>query len=261
MALGYTQGLQSGVEGVTGTGQQIVDAFTGTMDAGTVSIQTSAEQLGNAMSIGLQNAHVDQNITNQIKTALKMMQIAITNSNASFKGSGRALAINIASGFASGNLQTQIVNTARLACAAVIQAVSSQQGATNATAKALAQSMALGFAEANAGESMASAARSAADAARSALQNAGLYDSARSVGGYFVQGFADGISANTYKAEAKAKAMAAAADRAAKNELQVRSRRRRRGGWVRCSTPVWLEASKRAPVPWKKQPVRCLNRH
>ena len=42
-------------------------------------------------------------------------------------------------------------------------------------------------------------------------------------GAYLVQGFANGISANTYLAEARARAMAAAAAAAARKELQVNS--------------------------------------
>ena len=42
-------------------------------------------------------------------------------------------------------------------------------------------------------------------------------------GGYLVDGFCNGINANTYKAKAKAKAMAEAAESAAKQALQVRS--------------------------------------
>lgn len=44
-----------------------------------------------------------------------------------------------------------------------------------------------------------------------------------SAAGYLVQGFANGISANTYKASAKARAMAAAAAKAAKEELNEHS--------------------------------------
>ena len=49
------------------------------------------------------------------------------------------------------------------------------------------------------------------------------YQLFHSAGGYLVDGFAAGITASTYKAEAKAKAMASAAYTAAKNELQVNS--------------------------------------
>jgi tape measure domain-containing protein len=49
------------------------------------------------------------------------------------------------------------------------------------------------------------------------------YASFQSIGKYLVQGFANGISANTYLATAKAKAMAQAAEQAARKELQVKS--------------------------------------
>ena len=49
------------------------------------------------------------------------------------------------------------------------------------------------------------------------------YDSFKSAGKYVVTGFADGISANTFKAEAKAKAMALAALEAAKEALGIKS--------------------------------------
>lgn len=50
-----------------------------------------------------------------------------------------------------------------------------------------------------------------------------IYQSFYSVGSYLVDGFAAGISANTYKATAKATAMAKAAETAARNELNVNS--------------------------------------
>ena len=51
----------------------------------------------------------------------------------------------------------------------------------------------------------------------------GYYSSFYSIGGYLVTGFANGISANSYKAKAKAKAMAQDAEKAARQELQVHS--------------------------------------
>ena len=51
----------------------------------------------------------------------------------------------------------------------------------------------------------------------------GYYNSFYSIGGYLVTGFANGISANSYKAKAKAKAMAQDAEKAARQELQVHS--------------------------------------
>jgi hypothetical protein len=51
----------------------------------------------------------------------------------------------------------------------------------------------------------------------------GYYSNFYSAGGYLVDGFAAGIKANTYKAEAKAKAMAKAAYDAAKKELDINS--------------------------------------
>ena len=51
----------------------------------------------------------------------------------------------------------------------------------------------------------------------------GYYSSFYSAGSYLVSGFANGISANTYRAAAKARAMAAAAARAAREELDEHS--------------------------------------
>lgn len=51
----------------------------------------------------------------------------------------------------------------------------------------------------------------------------GYYDNFHSAGSYLVTGFANGISANTYKAKAKAKAMAEAAVKAAKAALDINS--------------------------------------
>ena len=51
----------------------------------------------------------------------------------------------------------------------------------------------------------------------------GYYSSFYSAGSYLVTGFANGISANSYRAAAKAKAMAQAAARAARNALDINS--------------------------------------
>lgn len=51
----------------------------------------------------------------------------------------------------------------------------------------------------------------------------GKYSNFKSAGQYLVEGFASGISENTYKAAAKARAMAAAAVRAAEDELDIAS--------------------------------------
>lgn len=51
----------------------------------------------------------------------------------------------------------------------------------------------------------------------------GYYNNFYSIGGYLVTGFANGISANSYKAKAKAKDMAKDAEKAAREELQVHS--------------------------------------
>lgn len=50
-----------------------------------------------------------------------------------------------------------------------------------------------------------------------------FYDDFKSAGSYLVDGFAAGISANTWQAEAKAKAMAEAAEKAAKEALDINS--------------------------------------
>lgn len=51
----------------------------------------------------------------------------------------------------------------------------------------------------------------------------GYYNNFYTIGGYLVTGFANGISANAYKAKAKAKIMAQDAEKAARKELQVQS--------------------------------------
>lgn len=62
-----------------------------------------------------------------------------------------------------------------------------------------------------------------ANAAIDALDKNGNHDKFYSIGKNLVQGFADGISVNTYIATAKAKAMANAAEKAAKDALDINS--------------------------------------
>lgn len=49
------------------------------------------------------------------------------------------------------------------------------------------------------------------------------YDAMKSAGSYLIDGFAQGITANTWRAEARAKAMAKAAEKAAREELKINS--------------------------------------
>ena len=71
--------------------------------------------------------------------------------------------------------------------------------------------------------SFKSAAETVAKVGASAIKTQDIYDEYSNAGKYVVEGFAAGISANTFKAKAKAKAMAEAAKTAAKKELDERS--------------------------------------
>ena len=62
-----------------------------------------------------------------------------------------------------------------------------------------------------------------ADAAVGAMKTDSLYSDAKQAGKYLVQGFASGISENTYLATAKAEAMANAAEQAARDALDINS--------------------------------------
>lgn len=71
--------------------------------------------------------------------------------------------------------------------------------------------------------SVSNAFEKIAKSALKAVKNFGLYNDFYNAGGNLVSGFANGITANTYKAEAKAKAMASAAYQAAKEQLDINS--------------------------------------
>lgn len=68
-----------------------------------------------------------------------------------------------------------------------------------------------------------SEAEKVAKSGASAIENEKIYTKYYNAGAYVVEGFADGITDNTYKAENAAKAMAKAAKRAAEKELDVNS--------------------------------------
>lgn len=70
-------------------------------------------------------------------------------------------------------------------------------------------------------KSISSALKSLVSSCVSTLRD--YYKNFKSAGGYLVEGFAAGISANTYKAKAKASAMASAAYKAAKKTLDIHS--------------------------------------
>ena len=72
-------------------------------------------------------------------------------------------------------------------------------------------------------DAIAAAFKSIGDKALSAVKDFGLYNDFYNAGSNLVNGFANGITANTFKAQAKARAMAKAAYEAAKAQLAIHS--------------------------------------
>lgn len=117
------------------------------------------------------------------------------------------------------NGRANIMKTTVDTIAAVFRAIASKTGQFTNSGKKLVTALSNGM-ESGKGVAVGaigSVLRGATNAAR------GYYQSFHSTGAYLVSGFAAGISANSYKAEAKARAMAKAAADAAEDELDINS--------------------------------------
>ena len=114
---------------------------------------------------------------------------------------------------------TMLVKNAFDSIASGISSIKSSFASVSESAKSAATGMVEAFK--NAKDQMVSAISEMLSACISTMNNS--YSQFYSVGSYLVDGFCDGITANTFKAEAKARAMADAALIAARNELDVNS--------------------------------------
>ena len=233
--------LQSGSASVA---NQAVDTLVETLEAGTERVKKAATELGRAFSDGIKAANTGQKIKNQIQTAIQLMLTAIDNKNKSANSAGKKLGENIVTGFQSSAVQTKLVLMTNTAMTSVLAAITGKNSAAMSAGRGIAEAFVAGV-KAGKMEDATNHARAMVDsfintiragtggakgagntlgsAAASGLSGVGLEEKGRSAGRYFAIGFADGITANTYRAEAKARAMAEAANRAAKKALGINS--------------------------------------
>lgn len=157
----------------------------------------------------------------ELVNALKKMSGVSEKSVASFSNAMKKLGdTNVKSVItAFNNAGPKLLNAGKTAISKLTEGVKSQDGKMKTAGQTSAKKLAEGISSQtstvnNACKKVVSGCANALKSSRSGFYNAGSY---------LVSGFASGISANTWRAEAKARAMANAAERAAKQALDINS--------------------------------------
>ena len=196
--------IQLGNNGIDG----FINAFTdasGRVTSAATSMLTTFINAANAQK---------GNLTSTFTT---MMQAVLTNYQTQFNTAGSTLMTKFISGIKSqdGNTKTAITNI----ISGCITAINNKQTQFNTAGANLMIKLIAGVKEK--AEEVKTAFTGNLNASVTAIRD--YHDQFKQAGAYLVEGFADGISENTYRAEAKARAMARAAAEAAEDELDEHS--------------------------------------
>ena len=196
----------------------LINSMSGIDTSGVAAFKSAISSLSNIETSGIANAFKDTekfsalgaNVVNAIKSGIDLNQELLTTS-------GTALTNNISNGFTLGS--TSVLTTINGLMNKLLTTIASKRSLFNTSGASLISNLASGM------MSKKSEARSAGiEAASSAVSGVvSYYQNFYNAGSYLVDGFASGISENSYKAAAKAKAMAEAAYNAAKQALDINS--------------------------------------
>lgn len=199
--------IQLGNNGIDG----FINAFTdasGRVTSAATSMLTTFINAANAQK---------GNLTSTFTTMMQAVLTTLTNYQTQFNTAGSTLMTKFISGIKSqdGNTKTAITN---IICGC-ITAINNKQTQFNTAGANLMIKLIAGVKEK--AEEVKTAFTGNLNASVTAIRD--YHDQFKQAGAYLVEGFADGISENTYRAEAKARAMARAAAEAAEDELDEHS--------------------------------------
>ena len=151
------------------------------------------------------------------KTSISGVLNSFSSSASQLSASGSNMANALASGLRSG--QSSVTSAAMVLVNGIVRTMESKKAAFNSAGVAFMDQLISGIRRMGSG--VKSAVNSSIDSAVGGLRS--YYGSFYSAGAYVAQGFANGISANSYLAAARARAMASAAANAARRELDEHS--------------------------------------
>lgn len=199
--------IQLGNNGIDG----FINAFTdasGRVTSAATSMLTTFINAANAQK---------GNLTSTFTTMMQAVLTTLTNYQTQFNTAGSTLMTKFISGIKSqdGNTKTAITNI----ISGCITAINNKQTQFNTAGANLMIKLIAGVKEK--AEEVKTAFTGNLNASVTAIRD--YHDQFKQAGTYLVEGFADGISENTYRAEAKARAMARAAAEAAEDELDEHS--------------------------------------
>ena len=238
--------LSSAVAGATGKNDQFTAAGKGAMESLIKGFRSSGEGVSNVANstitsvltrIKTRNAEFNSsgqalmtNFIAGIKSKDSAVSSAATNilasalakiraKNSDFSSAGKDLMTSLSTGIKG---QDSAVSSAALTpISSAVEKVKAKSADFLAAGKVLMEKLANGITDNSGGVS--DAAADVASAASGKVGTKTQYDKFYQAGRYLVQGFADGISAETWRAEAKAKAMADKAYDAAMAALDAHS--------------------------------------
>lgn len=211
------------IKGIGSRLQKYGESVSG-LNAGLVN--ASVKSAGRLASFINSLATINTTGVNRFKTAVNVLgTISVDEIAKAFNGSavnkvvssGTKLIDAISKGMK--NRQPALISTANQSVNGVLKAITSRASAFAETSKKLMARFVAGIASQRG--KVSSAVSSCVSSA--VTKTRGYYSSFHSAGGYLADGFARGISANSYKAAAKARAMAEAAKQAAEKALGIAS--------------------------------------
>ena len=199
--------IQLGNNGIDG----FINAFTdasGRVTSAATSMLTTFINAANAQK---------GNLTSTFTTMMQAVLTTLTNYQTQFNTAGSTLMTKFIGGIKSqdGNTKTAITNI----ISGCITAINNNHTQFNTSGANLMIKLIAGVKEK--AEEVKTAFTGNLNASVTAIRD--YHDQFKQAGAYLVEGFADGISENTYRAEAKARAMARAAAEAAEDELDEHS--------------------------------------
>lgn len=212
---GKMQSASTAIKSIVDLSKTIAGANFSSFETLGKSLKSMVNDISSLNTSGLNS--IVKSLSNLANSSMDAFVNGINSSGGRVAEAGRGIAANLAKGISSGTVSINAPVDS------VIRSMTSRISASQSAFGNAGKVIILKFATV-----MKSGSSSVKTAFSSVLESA--VSSARSyytffynAGKYVADGFADGISANSYKAEAKAKAMAKAAEKAAKKQLKEHS--------------------------------------
>lgn len=212
---GKMQSASTAIKSIVDLSKTIAGANFSSFETLGKSLKSMVNDISSLNTSGLNS--IVKSLSNLANSSMDAFVNGINSSGGRVAEAGRGIAANLAKGISSGtaSINAPVDSVIR----SMISRISASQSAFGNAGKVIILKFATVMKSGSSSVKtvFSSVLESAVSSARS------YYTSFYNAGKYVADGFADGISANSYKAEAKAKAMAKAAEEAAKKQLKEHS--------------------------------------